>query len=407
MSFYYLLALIILSAIFSSSESSLISITKGRANALAKKRWGWIIKKLKDEQDKAVISILLGNNLVNIGATALATEIGLQLFKDFSIALVTGIMTLVILTFGEVIPKIIATAYAEKYLLLVGPFLYIWYLISTPFVVLYHSLTSFIKSFLGKEEPLVTEDELEEMIKIGAKEGEIEKSERDIILSAIELSDTTAEEVMIPKDKVFAVDENTTIEDLLKKMNKGGKYFTRIPIYKESIDKITGILHIKELTKVVGKKGWKKKKVKEIVHKPLFVSEYTPLTSILDKMKKEKLLISVVLDERGLVSGILTLEDILEELVGEIYDEFDRVKRHIWKTKDNAFIVDGSLSIYELCEKTGICINDESVVSIAEYVLKHVKDVPKEGMQFSDGNYFFEVKRVVDNKVERVKIKKI
>ncbi|RME79602.1 MAG: DUF21 domain-containing protein [Methanobacteriota archaeon] len=398
-----LLVLLLLSAGFSSVETAFLSTTQARINYLAEKcKSGKILKKLKEKQSEVIIAILLGNNLVNIGATALATEISLEVFQNAGIAFATGIMTFLILTFGEVLPKLFATSYAQRYLLKIAPYLDFWVTISTPVVIFYDTLTDLVKQYLGEvEEPSVTEEELEEMVKIGELEGEVGKHERDIILAALDLEEFTAEDIMINRDEIFAMEENESVKELLDKMENKKLYHTRIPIYKNSIDHITGIINLKEIIKKTKDRNWKKKKLKDIAYEPFFVSIYTPVIAVLNKMKESKNLMALVVDEQGIVVGLLTIEDILEVLVGDIYDEMEKVKKKAIRTKDG-YIFDASILSEDFEDITGIKLGDVS--TLAEFLLKKFKGLPEEGQKIKYKGFVFEVTKKDSQRIRKVRL---
>ncbi|MCD6226876.1 HlyC/CorC family transporter [Candidatus Micrarchaeota archaeon] len=400
-----LIILIIFSAVFSSSESALLSLTLARAKTIAEIKNNRILEKLKTKQDEIIIAILLGNNLVNIGATALATQIALAFSSNYGVAIVTGVMTFIILTFGEIFPKIIATKYKEKYLLLIGGPLYFWYLLVFPVVYVYNAFITILRNAFGvKRSPTITEGELEEMIRIGVSEGEIDEEEKEYLLGVLELTGKTAEDVMIPRDKIFAVEDDITVNDLITIMRKKKQSHSRIPVYHEKFDNIKGIVNIRDLINILHHKNWKTEKVKNIMHKPLFVSEYTPLDDIIEKMRAEKQLLTIVLDDRATVVGLVSLEDILEEIVGEVYDEFDRIERKVWKTS-NGYIIRGDLNSDDLYDKTEIKLPDD-VSTVSEFVVMNIKDIPEVGDTFEYDGYTFEVKKVKKNKVVTIKVEK-
>ncbi|MCC7570275.1 hemolysin family protein [Candidatus Micrarchaeota archaeon] len=408
LSFALLIIFIFLSAFFSSSESALLSTSKAKIISLVDtKKPNILLKKLKEKQDEVIISILIGNNLVNIGATAIATQIALEFSKDFGVAIVTGVMTLTILTVGEIIPKIFATSYKDKYLISIAGTLYLWYKMVWPIVFVYKIMIDFFREHLNvKSSPTITEDELEEMIKIGVMEGQIQKEEHDYLIGAMELNDKTAENVMVPRNKMFAINQLKTVSDLLQLMKKEKRSYSRIPIFNKNPDKITGIINVRDILNIIHTKNWEKRKLKKLARKPLFVSKYTPLNDVIEKMKNEKQLLSLVIDENASVIGLISLEDILEEVIGEVYDEFDTVERKIWRTKDKAYIVAGDLAVSDLNDQTHIKLPDD-VLNVAEFVMFKLRDIPKKGDTFIFKNYKFEIKKVKKNKVLTVKIKKL
>ncbi len=364
-----LILLLVGSAFFSSSETAILSITPARANYLAKKnKKGKQIKEMKDKLDDTIIAILLGNNLVNIGGTALATGIFLELLKGLGIAVSTAIMTILILTFGEILPKIFASNDPERYLLKFGSILYEWVWLSQPLVTIYKYLSDYLKEKLRvSSPPTVTEEEIEELVKIGEKEGEVEKAEREIIINALDFGDTRAEDLMTVREQIFALPEYNTIQQLIKAMKKAGVNYTRIPIYIGDLDNITGIVNIKEIVELIGRKGWKEILLKDIAHKPLFIGAKTPLSKVLKLMKKRRQFMAIVVDEDEKTEGLITMKDILEDLVGEIYDEVDEVSRDIRKVGEGYYIIRGSVSLNTLKDLLNIHFKQEGL-TIQEFI---------------------------------------
>ena len=316
------------SAFFSSSETALVSLSKTRVNAIMemeKSRAAEKLKYLKDHQDSTLIAILVGNNLVNVGASAFATNIALGIFGDAGIAIATGIMTLLLLTFGEITPKVFAVANAERLALFVATPLYYARWVLYPIVWCFKKLSITVRSRMAfaPKYPKITEEELLSLVDLGAKEGEVSKVEREFAINLFKFGDKTAKDVMVSREHVFAMPEDATIRDLIDEMQRLGKTHTRVPIYEGDMDHITGKVYIKDLLDYVlrGDTGRTLKKMKRSIK---FVLGNKRIDELFRELQEKRQHIAVVRDDRGLTMGVVTTEDIIEEVVGEIYDELER-----------------------------------------------------------------------------------
>lgn len=321
-------ALLFLSAFFSAAEIVLVSIPKTRAAALVemeKSRAAEKLRYLKEHQDSAIIAILIGNNMVNVAASALATSIALGAFGNAGIAVATGVMTLALLTFGEITPKVFAVANAERLALMIAIPLYYIRLLLYPVVWIFKKLSIAVRSRLAfaPKYPKITEEELLSLVDLGAKEGEVSRVEREFALNLFHFGDKTARDVMVPREKVFAMPEDATIRDLIDEMGRLKKTHTRIPVYEGNIDNITGKVYIKDLLDYVlrGETGKPLKKMKRSIK---FVMGSRKIDELFRDLQEKRQHIAVVRDETGKTIGVVTTEDIIEEVVGEIYDELEK-----------------------------------------------------------------------------------
>ncbi len=317
---------LLLSGFFSSSESALLSISKARAIALENKNK--YIKKLKDNEELAVISILLGNNLVNVLASSIATEISLNYFNHYGIALTTFVMTFLLLTFGEVIPKSLALYAKEKLLFSTAKVLYLWVKITSPISFAYIKLMDFIKNSLRlKGSKQVTEDEIEEILVLGEKHGEITSYEKRVAVNALDLAETTASEISIKPKKVFMVSASKTISWLRNKIEKDNILFSRIPVFYGSKNNVIGYVKVGDL---IGEKG--NKRILSLLRPILVVSHDSSIEQILRYMRKSGIPIAVV-RKKNKFAGIVTVTDIIDEIVGEFKEEIDIEKLKMLEKK--------------------------------------------------------------------------
>lgn len=318
--------LVVLSAFFSGSETALISVNKIRIRHLADtgNKNAAVILELLENPEQFLTAILIGNNIVNISASVLAAGAALHTFGDRGIAIATAVMTIFILVFGEVFPKTLASRHPESIALHVAkPIRTVIFVLSPIVWVLTESINFLIVRFGGKERvknPFVTEEKIKMMLKVGEKEGTIEKHEREIIHNVFELSDTKATEVMTPLENMVIIEESNTLDTALALINESGH--TRIPVYKQDFDNITGMVYAKDFLKFSDHElSWIK--VHQVLRPTLVVRGGRKIYPILKELQQKKMNISVVVDDNKKVIGLVSIEDILEELVGEIFDEYD------------------------------------------------------------------------------------
>ncbi|MDO9097479.1 MAG: hemolysin family protein [Candidatus Methanoperedens sp.] len=318
--------LIVLSAFFSGSETALISVNKVRIRHLADtgNKNAAILIKLLDSPEQFLTAILIGNNIVNITASVLAADAALRTFGSSGIAIATGVMTLLILVFSEVFPKTLASRHSESISLLVAkPIRIIIYILNPVIWVLTGFINFLIVLFGGKERvrhPFVTEEKIKMMLRVGEKEGTIEKHEREIIHKVFEFSDKKASEVMTPKEKMVCIEESKTLDSALVLINESGH--SRIPVYKNTVDNPIGMVYAKDFLKFRDYELGRIK-VNQVLRPILTVKAGQKISSLLKELQQKKINISAVVDENSKVIGLVSIEDILEELVGEIFDEYD------------------------------------------------------------------------------------
>lgn len=396
-----LIILLLLSGFFSSTETALFSISKTKARHLAKNngKTNMLIKRMKDDPHKLLSTILIGNNIVNIGASALATSVMINIFPNYAVGLATGIMTFLILVFGEVLPKSVAT---QNNILIAKFSIYPIYWLSILFYPVI-KLLNFIPMLTGKirRTPKVTEEELMTFVEAVEEEGEIKEEEKELIHKIFEFDDTNASEIMTPRADMFVIeaDEKLNLEDIVK------SGFTRIPVIEDDIDHVIGIINIKNLflhqvtsdTEIDARK---------IMTKPYFVPENKKLDKLLHQFKIRKHHLAIVVDEHGGVSGLITLEDALEEIVGEISDETDKEEPHIVKRNTKEWTVLGKTDISEINEIIGMDIPDlKEYDTFSGYVLNAIGRIPKENEKIAIESYIITVEEKEGNRIKKYSIK--
>ncbi|MCC8192889.1 MAG: hemolysin family protein [Ruminococcus sp.] len=342
-----------MSAIFSGTETAFSSANLIRLKSLAAggKKSAKTAVGIIERYDKALTAVLIGNNIVNIGASSIATVLFTATFGSNGAAISTIVMTVAVLIFGEILPKNFAKENAEAVCLAMAYPLKALMTVFTPLIVFFIFLKNIMTrlSSRKKKAPTVTEEELMYMIDEIEDEGVLEEQESNLVRSALEFDETQVEEILIPRVNVIAIDKNEDIEKIKDCFFENS--YSRFPVYDESIDNIIGILHQNDFCKAYlnGERD-----IASLLKKPLFVSEYQKISDTLKAMQKEKVHMAVVLDEYGGTSGIVTLEDIIEELVGEIYDESDDEDNSFIKVAENKYDVSADLSISDFAERTGI-----------------------------------------------------
>jgi len=397
-----LIVLLFLSGFFSSAETALFSISKTKARHLAKKKdkTYTLIKQMKDNPHRLLSTVLIGNNIVNVGAAALATSIAIQFFPNYAVGLATGAMTFLILVFGEVLPKSVAT---RNNIMIAKFAIYPIYWLSIAFYPLVLIL-NFIPKITGKikKTPTVTAEELMTFLEVVEEEGEIKEEEKELIHNIFEFDDTSTSEIMTPRADMFVIEADKELN--LEAIVESG--FTRIPVIEDDIDHVIGIVNIKDLF-LHEITSDEKIDVRKVMTRPYFVPERKKLDKLLQQFKKRKHHIAIVVDEHGGVSGLITLEDALEEIVGEIRDETDKEEPHIVKRKDHKeWIVLGKSDIDEVNEIIGMNIPDlQDYDTFSGYVLNTIGRIPSEKEKITIGQFVVTVEEMDGNRINKYSVK--
>lgn len=404
-----LLTCVILSALFSASETALISLSKTKILGFIKsdpsKAKAW--KSFLDDPQRVLVAILIGNNLVNITASALATSLSLRLFPNIGIGLAVGLMTFIILVFGEITPKGIALRYADALSKRVIYIMYLLSLIFYPIALVFSKVVDLLggsgKKFLY---PLITREELELLLSKG-EEVELEEEERKMIRSVINLEDKVVREIMIPRLDMVCLETTTPVRDAVKVISEHGH--SRIPVYENNIDNIVGVLYAKDLIPLMANGKWDEK-VGNIVRAPYFVPETKPVKELFEELRQKRIHIAIVVDEYGGTAGLVTMEDILEEIVGEIEDEYDREPPVVEEVKENAYIVDGRMNLDELLElfdvEPDIEIDEREYDTVAGLLFSILGRIPKSGEEVSFKGLRLKVVDVKKNRIRKVMVSK-
>ncbi len=400
-----LVVLLGLSAFFSGAETALVSLSRLRVRHLAEEggRIAKILKKLKDDPQRMLTTILIGNNLVNIAAAAIATSVAIDMFESYAIGISTGVMTFLILVFGEITPKSFATHFSEPYARFVA--LPIWYLsiILYPFIKIFDFFFRFlVKTFGGKlKEPTVTEDYLKSIVTASQEEGSIKEIEKDMINKIFEFDDINTDEVMTPRTDMFILNSKLKIKDALNIILKNPH--SRIPVYEKTRDNIVGIVHLRDVVMHIKKKA--NSSLSKIMNKPFFVPETKKIDSLLKQFQKKKEHMAIVVNEHGIITGLITIEDILEEIVGEIMDETDKRDPNIRKIRAKEWMVKGKTDIDELNEQLTMNVKeDETYDTLGGFILNKMGKIPEEHDKIEHGKFTLIVEDVEGHRIIKVKI---
>jgi CBS domain containing-hemolysin-like protein len=401
------IACVLLSAFFSSSEVALISITRAKVRTLVnEKRTGAeALALLKESPNHLLTTILIGNTIVNIAAAAIATAIAITAFGNLGIGIATGAVVIILLVFGEIGPKVYAARASEDFALAVArPVLFLSFLL-TPFIWLVNKVSHSLPLYRDQPDQSVTEEEIREWIDVGKEEGTIEQEEQDMLYSVLEFSDTTTREIMTPRVDVILMEDTVTFEEAIRIFNETG--FSRIPVFHEHIDNITGILNVKDVFSAMVLRR-KDTTIKEIMYDPTFVPETKKIDDLLKELQLHRVQIAVVIDEYSSFVGIVTVEDILEEIVGDIQDEFDKEEPDVQKLSEGVYVVDAQMWVDEINEQLGINLPiDESYETIGGLLLDrlgHIPQHPGEKAEIDDGRLTLMVMQMRGRRIVKVKV---
>ena len=398
---------ILLSAFFSSSEVALISITRAKVRTLVnEKRTGAeALARLKESPNHLLTTILIGNTIVNIAAAAIATAIAITAFGSLGVGIATGAVVIILLVFGEIGPKVYAARASEDFALAVArPVLFLSY-IFTPFIWLVDKVSHSLPMYRDQPELSVTEEEIKEWIDVGKEDGTIEQEEQEMLYSVLEFGDTTAREIMTPRVDVILMEDTATFEEAIRIFNETG--FSRIPVFHDRIDNITGILNVKDVfsAMVIRRKD---STIKEIMYDPTFVPETKKIDDLLKELQLHRVQIAVVIDEYSSFVGIVTVEDILEEIVGDIQDEFDKEEPDVQKLSEGVYVVDAQMWVDEINEQLGINLPvDESYETVGGLLLDrlgHIPQHPGEKAEIDNGRLTLMVMQMRGRRIVKVKV---
>lgn len=415
-----IVALLILSGFFSGSETALTAASRGKLRTQADKGSRGAARALAvtEDNERLIGAVLLGNNLVNILAASLATALFTRLFGDSGVALATLVMTLLVLVFAEVLPKTYAITNPERASALVAPVISLVISLLSPIIMAVRAFVRAVLRVFGVQtdpdsQILAVREEIAGTISLGHSEGVVEKEDRDRILGALDLRDRTVEEIMLHRSKIEMIDADNDPEEVLAQCLQSAH--TRLPIYRGDPDNILGVIHAKDLLRAMHKlmlgpdaspSAAKEFKVMDVAIKPYFIPETTTLDDQMRQFLRRHSHFALVVDEYGALQGLITLEDILEEIVGEITDEFDPDAEHaIHRAEDGQLVIDGAMTIRDFNRATDWTLPDDEANTVAGLVIHEAQMIPNEGQVFSFHGFRFEVCERVANRLTKLKIR--
>ena len=376
-----LLVLLLLSGIFSSAETALTTYNKIRMRALAdegNKRASAVLA-VTENSGKMLSAILIGNNIVNTAVASLATTIAYRL-GGTAVAIASGLMTLLIILFGEITPKTMATIHAEKMSLFYAPVINIFMKIMTPIIFIVNGLSTGLLMLLridpNAKDNTMTEAELRSVVNVSHQDGVIESDEKEMIYNVFDLGDAIAKDVMVPRVNVTFADIDSSYDELIDLFREDK--FTRLPVYQETKDNVVGTINMKDLLLYDNKKS--EFQIKDILREAYFTYEYKSISELLVEMRQASFNIAIVLDEYGETSGLITLEDILEEIVGEIHDEYDEnEEENIKAVGEHEYIIEGSTNLDDLNDSLELNLESEDYDSLGGFIIEKLDRFPKAG----------------------------
>ena len=402
-----LVVLLMGSGFFSASETSLMSLSKIRIRYMEDEgvKGAKLVGSLIEKSSDLLSSILVGNNIVNIAATSVSTSLFINIFGDGGVAIATAVMTVLVLVFGEITPKTIAANSPEKVAVVVSKPISIIMKITKPIVWVFNLLTGIIFKIMGIDndgvKPFITEEELKAMVNVSHEEGVLEMEEREIINNVFQFGDMQAKEAMIQRLDMVAIDIEDSYDEIIE-LFKSEK-LSRLPVYQESIDDIVGILNIKDII-FLSDEEIENFDIKDYVREAFFTYEFKKITQLLEEMKKEKTQMAIVVDEYGGTAGLLTIEDLVEVIVGDIDDEYDEEEEEIVKINDNEYLVECSTKISDVNEQLGINLESEEFDSIGGFIIGYLKRIPEENEIIEVEDVKFKVESIDKNRINKIRI---
>lgn len=401
-----LIILIGLSGFFSMSETALMSLNKIKLRHMVEEGVAGAksVEKLIEDPNKLLGAILIGNNVVNIGASSLATVLATNIFGNSGVGIATGVITILVLIFGEITPKSIAKQKSETVaLMVVKPIQFIIFIFK-PFVYVFTIISSLFIRLLGgdpnKAESFITEEELKTMVDVSEEEGVLENVEKEMIFNIFDFVDLQVKDVMVQRVDIVAVDEEATYDEVMDIIKS--EQFSRIPVYSETIDNVIGVINVKDFAMVENIR--EDFNVTKYVREPFYTFEFKKIVELFKEMKKARNHIAVVLDEYGGTVGLVTIEDLVEEIVGEIEDEYDEEDNSIEVIKENEYVVDGSARLHDISELLGVDIDSEEFDSVGGLMIGALGRMPEEKEEVVSNDITFIAEEIDKNRIKKVRL---
>lgn len=404
--FLILLILLVLSALFSSAETALTTVNRIKMRSLAEEgtRHADLVLQLTEHSGKMLSAILIGNNIVNLTAASLATSLAYQ-FGGHMVAIASGILTLLILIFGEIMPKTMATLHAERMSLFYAPTVSVYMKLMTPVIFVINGLSrGILFLFRVHADPgsrSMTENELRTIVEVSHEDGVIESDEREMIYNVFDLGDARAKDVMVPRVHVTFADIDSSYQELIEIFREDK--FTRLPVFEGTTDNVVGTINMKDLLLYDNSREFH---IRDILREAYFTYEYKSISELLVEMRQASLNIAIVLDEYGETAGLITLEDILEEIVGEIHDEYDdNEEEFIRQISPSEYVVEASINLEELNDRLGLDLSSESYDSLGGFIIELLDRFPEKNDAITTEDGIRMVVESLDkNRIEHVRL---
>ncbi len=401
---FIVLGLLALSAFFSSSETAMMAVNKIRIRNLADAGLSsaQTLMKVLDNQPKMLSAILIGNNIVNISASSLSTIVVTRAFGDMYVGVGTGILTLLVLIFGEITPKTSATLYSETMALRFAKPIYMIMQVLTPVIFIVDKLSQGVLRLLhvdpNKKQDAITEDELRTIVEVSHEEGVIESDEKKMIYNVFDFGDSVAKDIMVPRIDMTFIDVNATFSEVIEVFRE--VKYTRYPVYEETTDNVIGIINIKDLLLT---ENQKKFCIRDYLREPLYTYEFKKTAELMVELRKTQNNIAIVLDEYGATAGLITLEDMLEEIVGEIRDEYDEDEEDlIRRIGPREYVVEAAMKLDDLNDQLGLDLESEDYDSIGGFIIGLLDHLPEEGEEVTHRNLRLVVDQVDRNRIDKI-----
>ena len=376
-----LILLIGLSAFFSSAETALTTVNKIRIRNLAEAgdKSAVTLTKVLEDQGKMLSAILVGNNVVNLTASSMSTTLAMNIWSNKAVGIATGVLTLVILVFGEISPKTISTLYSEKISLKYAKIIYLFMTVMTPVIYAVNVLSSGFLRLVhvdpNRKQEAITEDELRTIVEVSHEEGVIESEEKKIINNVFDFGDSVAKDIMVPRIDMAMVEVGATYDELIDIFRE--EKYTRMPVYEETTDNVIGIINMKDVLLIDRNEEFH---VRDLLREPLYTYEYKNTAELMVEMRQTSNNMIIVLDEYGATAGMITLEDLLEEIVGEIRDEYDEdEEQELVEVGPGEYVVEGSMKLDDLNDLLDLELESEDYDSIGGLIIGQLDRLPEEG----------------------------
>lgn len=401
---FTVIVLLCLSAFFSSAETALTTVNKMRVRTLAEAghKQAITLTKVIEEPGKMLSTILVGNNIVNLSASSLMTTLTMQMFGSKAVGIATGVLTLLILVFGEITPKTLSTIYSEQIALRYAKIIYTLMIIFTPVIFFVNQLSLGVLLLLridpNKKRDPITEDELRTIVEVSHEEGVIESEEKKMINNVFDFGDSLAKDIMVPRIDMVMVEVDATYDEVIAVFRE--ERFTRVPVYEDSTDNVIGIINMKDLILFDKDEEFT---VRDFLREPLYTYEFKKTAELMVEMRKTFNNIVIVLDEYGATAGLITLEDMLEEIVGEIRDEYDQDEEdEVQEVAPGEYMVEGSMKLDDLNDMLGLKLESEDYDSIGGLVIGILDHLPEAGESVTYENLRLVVEHMEKNRVEKI-----